>query len=787
LKPVHRRILYAMGELGLEPSKPYRKSAKIVGDTMGKYHPHGDSSIYQAMVRLAQDFSTRYPLVDGHGNFGSVDGDGAAAQRYTEARLSKLSMEMLSDINKNTVDFIPNYDETDKEPTVLPARIPNLLINGSSGIAVGMATNIPPHNLTETLSGAVKMIENRIADRETSVSELMEFIKGPDFPTGGTILGKSGIRSYFNTGRGKLTVRANAVIETTKNGREVIIIDEIPYQVNKAKMLEKIGELVHEKRIEGISDMRDESARGKMRIVIEIRRDANANVVLNKLFKYTQLQESFGVIMLALSDGKPVTLNLCEALEKYLDHQEDVVRRRTVFDLDRAEKRAHLLEGFLIALDNIDEVIHIIRTSYDNAKERLMERFGFSEVQAQAILDMRLRRLQGLERERLQNEYNELLEKIAYFKSILADHKLLLGVVRDELIEMRGKYPDERRTRIAENPGEIDDEDLIDEETVVITLSGLNYVKRMPLMLYRSQDRGGRGIKGMQTRDEDYVRDLFLCSTHDMILFFTSFGRVFRCKAYEIPEAGRNARGTALINLIELSSGEKISAVMPLSSFMEEYSLVMVTKKGLVKKSPLMSYMNIRKGGLLAIALREDDELISVMLIREGMDVFIASRKGMGIRFSISSVRTAGRVSMGVRAITLRDDDYVIGAVSISPGDKILNVTELGYGKRSEESEYRPQNRGGLGLIAHRLTEKTGELAGITLMSDEEELMLITSEGTVIRLRGREISTLGRASQGVKLMNLAEGVSVTGVAKINREDIEDEETDVTEEINEAEE
>ncbi|NLK37409.1 MAG: DNA gyrase subunit A [Epulopiscium sp.] len=778
LKPVQRRILYAMNELNLDPTKSYRKSARIVGDTMGKYHPHGDSSIYQAMVRMAQDFSMRYMLVDGHGNFSSVDGDGAAAQRYTEARLSRISMEMLADIEKDTVDFVPNYDEETQEPSVLPARVPNLLINGSSGIAVGMASNIPPHNLGEVIDGVVKMIDNHVQEnRETDIEELLEIIQGPDFPTGGNILGKSGIRAAYRTGRGKIRVRSEARIETMANGRERIVIDEIPYQVNKARLIEKIADLVRDKRVEGINDLRDESDRTGMRIVIELKKDVNSNVILNQLYKFTQMEESFGVIMLALVDGKPATLNLKQVLEQFLNHQKDVVTRRTRFDLNKAEKRAHILEGLRIALDNIDEVIHIIRTSYDNAKARLMERFGLSEVQSQAILEMQLRRLQGLEHEKIENEYRELMEKIKELRAILADENLLYGVIKEEILIIKAKYADPRRTRIINYYGEIDDEDLIEEETSVITMSNLHYVKRTPLDTYKSQNRGGRGIIGMQTRDEDFVKDLFLCSTHDFILFFTDRGRVYRLKGYEIPEAGRTARGMAIVNLLEIAQGEKITAVIPVRKFEGDNYLVMVTKQGVIKKTDMMSFANIRKGGLTALGLREDDELISVLATSGEDELLVATRNGMGIRFSETDVRPMGRTATGVKAISLRDGDYVVSAVQITENALLLNVTENGFGKRSQLQEFKLQYRGGTGVKIHHLNEKTGALTGVLMIEENEEIMLITSEGVIIRLRGREISTVGRVSQGVKLINLMENVKVVGIAKISEDDIDLEENE----------
>lgn len=780
LKPVQRRILYSMSEMNLEPNKPYKKSARITGDTMGKYHPHGDSSIYAAMVRMAQNFSMRYMLVDGHGNFGSIDGYGAAAARYTEARMSKVAAAMLADIEKDTVDFVPNYDETEKEPVVLPARIPNLLINGSSGIAVGMATNIPPHNLGEVIDGLTVMIDNKINGKETDVEELMEYIKGPDFPTGATILGKSGIRAAYRTGRGKILVRSTAEIQPMGNGREKIVVTEIPYMVNKLRLIEKIAELVKEKRVDGISDLYDASAGDDIQIIIELKKDANANVILNQLYKYTQLQESFGAIMIALVNGKPAVLNLQQMLSEYLKHQEEVVTRRTKFNLDKAEKRAHILEGLRIAISNIDEVIRIIRTSYDNAKERLMERFGLSEIQAQAILEMQLRRLQGLEHEKIDAEYKDLQEKIAYYRSLLADESKLLGVIRDEMQDIKNKYADPRRTQLVANPGEIDVEDLIDEETCVFTLSNLNYVKRTPLMTYKSQNRGGRGIVGMQTRDEDFVKDLFLCSTHDTILFFTDHGRVYRLKGYEVPEAGRTARGMAIVNLLEIAPDESVTAVIPVKEFREDRYLVMLTKQGLIKKTDMASYSNIRKGGLIAINLREDDSLISVMTTEGEDEILAATRNGMGIRFSEKDVRPMGRTATGVKAISLREGDYLVSAVKMSPTAKVLNVTEKGFGKRTVPDEFKVQYRGGMGVKIHQLTEKTGLLTGVLMLEENEEVMLITSEGVIIRLRGADISTIGRVSQGVKLMNLDEGVSVVGIAKITEDDIESEEEELVE-------
>ena len=783
LKPVQRRILFSMGEMNLDPSKSYKKSARIVGDVMGKYHPHGDSSIYQAMVRMAQNFSMRYMLVDGHGNFGSIDGDGAAAQRYTEARMSRLAVEMLADIDKNTVDFVPNYDENEKEPVVLPARIPNLLVNGSSGIAVGMATNIPPHNLAEVIDGVVKIIDTKVNEnRETDVEELMECIKGPDFPTGANILGRSGIRAAYKTGRGKILVRSETEIVSLPNGREKIVVTEIPYQVNKARLVEKIADLARDKRIEGIADILDESSGDDIKITIDLKKDANSNVVLNQLFKYTQLQESFGVIMLALVDGKPVVLNLKTMLEEFLKHQKEVVTRRTKFDLEKAERRAHILEGMKIAIENTDEVIKTIRESYDDAKERLMEKFALSDLQAQAILEMQLRRLQGLEYEKIEAEYQELLKKIAYLKSILADENLLYGVIKDEITAVRDKYKDDRRTKIINNPGEIDIEDLIEEETSVITLSNLNYVKRTPLDTYKSQNRGGRGIIGMQTREEDFVKDLFVCSSHDTLLFFTNKGKVYKAKGYQIPEAGRQARGTAIVNLLEVANGETVNAVIPVKAFDENTYLVMITKQGVIKKTDMTSFINIRKGGLNAVNLRENDELISVFVTDGTKNIFVGTHNGMGIRFDENDVRPMGRGATGVRAIKLKDDDYVVSAAAVDESLKLLNVTENGYGKRTDINEFNVQQRGGMGVKSHQITEKTGKIVGSVMVSEGEELMLITSEGVIIRLRCSDISTFGRASQGVKLINLNDGVMVAGVAKIDEEQVENSQSE--EHINE---
>ena len=775
LKPVQRRILYSMNEMNLDPSKGYRKSARIVGDTMGKYHPHGDSSIYAAMVRRAQNFSMRYMLVDGHGNFGSIDGDGAAASRYTEARMSRITAEMLADIEKDTVDFEPNYDGNEKEPVVLPSRIPNLLVNGSSGIAVGMATNIPPHNLGEAIDGVVKIIDNKVSGRDTDVEELMEVVKGPDFPTGANILGRSGIRAAYKTGRGKIIIRSEAEIESLPNGRERIVVTEIPYQVNKARLVEKIADLVKDKKIEGISDILDESAGDDIKITIDIKKDYNANVILNQLFKYTQMQESFGVIMLALVDGKPEILNLKEMLSLYLRHQENVVTRRTQFDLDKAEKRAHILEGLMIAIDNIDEVIKTIRESYDDAKERLMDKFGLSELQAQSILEMQLRRLQGLEREKIEEEHKALMEKIAYFKTILADENKLLGVIKDEILATKSKYADPRRTKIVNNPGDIDIEDLIEDEVNVITLTHRNYVKRTPLDTYKSQNRGGKGIIGMQTRDEDFIKDLFVSSTHDTMLFFTNMGRVYKLKGYEIPEAGRTARGTAIVNLLEIQPEEKINAIIPVREFSPDTYLVMITKEGVIKKTDMMSYSNIRKGGLNAVNLRDDDQLISVMVTDGKKEIFVATHDGMGIKFDENDVRPMGRTATGVRAIKLRENDYVVSAGVVDESLKVLNVTENGFGKRTDVSEFNLQKRGGMGVKIHNITDKTGKINGTLMVGEDEEIMIITSEGIIIRLRVNDISCIGRTSQGVKLINLDEGVKVAGIAKIAADQIESEE------------
>jgi len=770
LKPVHRRILYAMHELGVTPDKPYRKCARIVGDVLGKYHPHGDSSVYGALVRLAQDFATRYPLVDGQGNFGSVDGDGAAAMRYTEARMSKMNTEMLADIDKETVDFAPNFDETLMQPTVMPCRYPNLLVNGSSGIAVGMATNIPPHNLGEVIDGVVRMIDNP----DVSVQELMEVIKGPDFPTGGVILGRRGIYDAYCTGRGRIVTRAKTDVEPMANGRQRIVVTEIPYMVNKAQLVEKIAELVHDKKLEGISDIRDESDREGMRIVIELKRDVNSAVVLNYLYKHTQLQDAFGVIMLALVDGEPKVLNLREMLYHYLEHQKDVIVRRTRYDLDKAEARAHILEGLLIALDNIDEIVRIIRASANTAvaKAELMERFGLSEKQAQAILDMRLARLTGLERERLQEEYAELLKTIEHLRAILADEKLVLGVIREEILAVKAKFADERRTQFSVMDGEIDPEDLIQEDQVVLTLTHFGYVKRIPRATYRSQGRGGKGIIGMTTREEDYAEKLLVTSTHAEIMFFTNRGRVYSLKGYEIPEAGRTARGTAIVNLLQLDGGEKVTAMIPLPKEREQGYLVMATKNGLIKKTGSEEFANLRKMGLIAIALREDDELIGVELTQGESELMMATRQGMAIRFKESDVRAMGRNSMGVRSIDLADGDEVISVCKVEEGKHVLAITQGGYGKRTEIDEFRAQSRGGKGIMAMRLTDKTGLMAAQLQVSDHEDLMLITDDGTIIRLPVSDISVIGRVSQGVRVMRVAENSRIVGVTATEREEEE---------------
>ena len=770
LKPVQRRVLYSMIELNNGPDKPHRKCARIVGDTMGKYHPHGDSSIYGALVNMAQEWSTRYPLVDGHGNFGSVDGDGAAAMRYTEARLSKISMEMLADINKDTVDFVPNFDETEKEPVVLPSRYPNLLVNGTSGIAVGMATNIPPHNLREIISAVVKMIDNQVEeDRETSLEEIMEIVKGPDFPTGATILGRRSIEEAYRTGRAKIKVRAVTNIETMANGKSRIIVTELPYMVNKARLIEKIADLVKEKKIDGITYIGDESNREGMRINIELRRDVNANVILNQLLKHTQLQDTFGVIMLALIDNQPKVLNLHQMLDEYLKHQEEVVRRRTQYDLNKAEERAHILKGLLIALDHIDEVIRIIRGSSNvaDAKNQLMERFGLSDAQSQAIVDMRLRALTGLEREKLENEYKELLAKIEELQAILADVKKLLTVIKEEIQIIADKYGDDRRTAIGYDD-DVSMEDLIPDEDTVIAMTHLGYIKRMDVDNFRSQNRGGKGIKGMQTIEEDYIEDLLMTTNHHFMMFFTNKGRVYRLKAYEIPEAGRTARGTAIINLLQLQPDEKITAIIPMREYNEDKYLFMATRNGMVKKTPMVEYEHVRKNGLQAIVLREDDELIEVKATENNQDIFLVTRKGMCIRFNETDVRVTGRVSMGVIGMRFEEDDEVIGMQMESQGESLLIVSENGMGKRTVISEFSAQNRGGKGVICYKCTEKTGNIVGAKLVNDGREIMLITTEGIVIRMSVDDISIIGRNTSGVKLMNIDQesDIKVASIAKV---------------------
>ena len=773
LKPVQRRVLFSMIELNNGPDKPHRKCARIVGDTMGKYHPHGDSSIYGALVNMAQDWSTRYPLVDGHGNFGSVDGDGAAAMRYTEARLSKISMEMLADINKNTVDFAPNYDETEKEPTVLPARYPNLLVNGTSGIAVGMATNIPPHNLKEIIAAVVKIIDNIVEEnRDTEIEEILKIVKGPDFPTGATILGTRGIEEAYRTGRGKIRVRAVSNIETLPNGKSQIIVTELPYLVNKARLIEKIADLVKEKKIDGITALNDHSSREGMRICIELRRDVNANVLLNKLYKHTQLQDTFGVIMLALVNNQPKVMNLMEILKHYLAHQEEVVTRRTQYDLNKARERAHILEGLLKALDNIDEVIRIIRGSENTqvAKARLMERFELSDVQAQAIVDMRLRTLTGLEREKLEAEYKELMDRIRRLEAILADRNLLLRVIREEILAISEKYGDERKTAIGFDEFDISMEDMIPNENTVITMTKLGYIKRMTVDNFRSQNRGGKGIKGMQTIEDDYIDELLMTTTHHYLMFFTNMGKVYRLKAYEIPEAGRTARGTAIINLLQLQAGEKITAVLSLKDYRQGQYLFMATKSGIVKKTPIQDYANVRKTGLAAISLKDDDELIEVKFTDNKKDIILVTKYGQCIRFKDTDVRSTGRVSMGVRGINLGDGDEIIGMQLCSQGDYLLIASEKGMGKRTSMSEFSVQNRGGKGVKCYKITEKTGNVVGVKAVNDDNEVMMITTEGIIIRIACSDISILGRITSGVKLMNLDEKVSVASIAKVREKE-----------------
>ena len=770
LKPVHRRILYTMYEDGLTSDKPYRKSATTVGDVLGRYHPHGDASVYDAMVRMAQTFSLRYPLVDGHGNFGSIDGDGAAAYRYTEARMSKIAETMLTDIEKNTVKFIPNFDDRLQEPAVLPAKIPALLVNGSSGIAVGMATNIPPHNLTEVINGIIKIID----EDEVTDEQLMQIIKGPDFPTGGVILGREAIKQAYTTGRGKITVRAEAEIEESSNGKQKIIVTSLPYQVNKAKLIENIANLVKEKRIEGIAELRDESDReNAVRIHIGLKKDANARVVLNQLYKNTQMQDTFGIIMLALVDGEPKVLTLRQCLDHYIDHRKHVILRRTQFDLDKALARAHILEGLKIALDNIDEVINIIRSSYDDAKEKLMQRFGLSEIQAQAILDMRLKTLSGLQREKIEDEYNELMKLIAHLREILGSEKLVFQVIKEELIEVKEKYGDERLTKIVAAEGELNEEDLIKEEQMVVAFTHFGYIKRMPIDTYKSQRRGGKGITGIATREEDFVKQIFTTSTHDTVLFFSNKGKLYRLRGYEIPEAGRTAKGTAIVNLLSLDAGEKISAIIPISNFEDGKYLLMATRNGLIKKTALQEYNSTRKTGLLAITLKDDDELIDVRLTDGEDNVVLVTSKGMCITFDEKDVRPVGRSAQGVLGIRLDEDDFVIGMESILADNKkatLLAITENGFGKRTELDEYRVQNRGGKGVITYKITPKTGNIVGIRVTNEDDDAMLITNSGTIIRIKVKDVSILGRATQGVTLMSTSENEKVVSIETLAPEE-----------------
>ena len=769
LKPVQRRVLYSMIELNNGPDKPHRKCARIVGDTMGKYHPHGDSSIYGALVNMAQEWSTHYPLVDGHRNCGSVDGDGAAAMRYTEARLSKISMELLADINKDTVDFVPNFDDTEKEPTVLPSRYPNLLVNGTSGIAVGMATNIPPHNMREVISAVTKIIDNKVnEDRDTDIEEVLELVKAPDFPTGGIILGTKGSEEAYRTGRGKVRVRAVTDIETMPNGKSRIVITELPYMVNKANLVLKIADLVKNKKVDGITDLRDESSREGMRVVIELRKDVNANVLLNQLFKHTQLQDSFGVIMLALVNNEPKVMNLLDMLNHYLNHQKDVVTRRTKYDLNKAEERDHILQGLLIALDNIDEIIRIIRGSANTAeaKEKLIERFGLTDVQAQAIVDMRLRALTGLEREKLENEHRELQIRIAELKAILADEKLLLGVIKEEIQVIADKYGDERRSKIGYDVYDIDMEDLIPKDNTVIAMTSLGYIKRMTVDNFRSQNRGGKGIKGMTTIENDYIEDLLMMFTHNYVMFFTNYGRVYRIKAYQIPEASRTARGTAIVNLLQLSPGEKISAMIPIEGYEENKNLFMVTKKGIIKKTSIMEYSNVRKNGLIAMNLRDDDELIEVKTTDKDTNIFLVTKYGMCIRFKETDVRPTGRSTMGVIGMNLADGDEIVGMQLNTQGDSLLIVSENGMGNRTMLDEFTIQKRGGKGVKCYKITEKTGSVVGVKAVNDDHEIMMITTEGIIIQIRMEDISTLGRITSGVKMMNVDENVTVAKIAKV---------------------
>ena len=781
LKPVQRRIMYAMIELNNGPDKPHRKCARIVGDTMGKYHPHGDSSIYGALVNLAQDWSTRYPLVDGHGNFGSVDGDGAAAMRYTEARLSKISIEMLRDIKKDTVDFIPNFDETEKEPVVLPSRFPNLLVNGTSGIAVGMATNIPPHNLREVIDGVVKIIDNYEIDKKTEIEELLKIIKGPDFPTGAEILGTSGIEQAYRTGRGKIRVRAVSNIEPMENGKNRIVVTELPYMVNKAKLIEKISELHRDKRVDGITDLRDETSREGMRICIELRRDVNPNIVLNQLYKHTQLQDTFGVIMLALVNNEPVVMNLLQMLQYYLKHQEEVVTRRTQYDLNKAEERAHIVEGLLIALDNIDEVIQLIRASKTaaEAKEKLMERFSLSEPQANSIVEMRLRALTGLEREKLEAELKDLLAKIAEYKEILADKKKLLGVIKQEISLIADKYGDDRRTSIGFDEYDLSMEDLIPDEPVVIARTTLGYIKRMTPDNFKSQNRGGKGIKGMQTLDEDYIQDLFMTTSHHILTFFTNTGRAYKIKAYEIPESGRTSRGTAIINLLQLQPGEKIAAVIPIDvkQIADKDNMFMATRKGIVKKTPIKEFANIRKTGIQAIGMRDDDELIEVKLTDSNCDIILVTKLGQCIRFKETDVRPTGRSAMGVIGMNLLDEDEVVGMQLDKQGDSLLIVSENGLGKRTDINEFVVQHRGGKGVKCYKINEKTGNVVGVKAVDDTREVMLITTDGIIIQIKCDDISNLGRITSGVKLINLDDGVKVATIAKVRKKPVDENDKD----------
>ena len=770
LKPVHRRILFAMNELGMTSDKPYRKCARIVGDVLGKYHPHGDSSVYDAMVRLAQDFSIRYMLVEGQGNFGSVDGDGAAAMRYTEARMAKLAGHLIGEIDKDTVDFYPNFDETLLQPTVLPSRYPNLLVNGSSGIAVGMATNIPPHNLREVVDGCIHMIDNP----DCSISELMEYIKGPDFPTGGIILGHAGIRAAYNTGRGRVLVRARTEIEAMANNRNRIVVTEIPYMVNKARMVEKIAELVHEKKLDGISDIRDESDRNGMRVVIELKRDVHPTIVLNYLYKHTQMQETFGVNMLALVDGEPKVLTLREMLYHYIRHQKEVVTRRTQYELDKAEARAHILEGLLKALDHIDEIVDTIKKSPDTAtaRVRLIEAFEFSEKQAQAILDMRLARLTGLERDKLQAERDELMKTIAYLRSLLADEVLLMGVVKEEMSFIRDKFADNRRTELTHMEGEIDIEDLIQSEDMVVTLTNFGYIKRLPKSTYRAQHRGGKGVNGMSTREEDFVQKLIIVNTHRDIMFFTDKGRVYTLKCYQIPEAGRTARGMAIVNLLRVSGEEKVTAMIPVPKTTEGYNLVMMTRRGMIKKTPYDEFANLRKNGFIAITLKEEDELVAVELTDGTRSLILGSRHGKAIRFSEERIRIIGRMGMGVRAMRLREDDEMMDMSIIDEGQQVLGITTGGYGKRTDPAQYREQGRNGMGITAMNLTDKTGLLAAQLMVRDDEDILLITDDGVIIRMAVADVRQSGRSTQGVRLMRIAEGAQIVAVARAEQEEDE---------------